>query len=116
MESHGGGTIAVSSQSTAASAILAGDLNVAGIGGFSGRESDVSVSWLADEVSSGKIHWVVAEASGGGAGLRGDTRAGSKAAMAAVAKACEAVTLQTAASSTGTSGTSATGAGGEARP
>jgi hypothetical protein len=31
--SHGGGTIAVESQSSAASAILAGETNVAGIGG-----------------------------------------------------------------------------------
>jgi 4-amino-4-deoxy-L-arabinose transferase-like glycosyltransferase len=94
VSAHGGGTIAVSSQSTAASAILAGDENVAGIGGFSGRESDVSVSWLAQEVGSGKIQWVLAETQGGaGARLPGDSRAGSKAAMAAVAKACERVTL-----------------------
>ena len=97
VEQHGGGTIAVSSQSSAAAAIIASDADVAGIGGFSGRESDVSVAWLAQEVAAGKIRWVLAEAGGsrGGAGrgLPGDTRAGSKAAMAAVAKACRKVTL-----------------------
>ena len=108
VKTHGGGTIAVSSQSAAASAIIAGDAKVAGIGGFSGRESDVSASWLAQEVSSGAIRWVLAEqrgAFGGGRGLPGDTRAGSKAAMAAVAKACTAVTLPASA------GTGAGGAG-----
>jgi 4-amino-4-deoxy-L-arabinose transferase-like glycosyltransferase len=110
VKAHGGGTIAVSSQSSAATAIIASDAKVAGIGGFSGRESDVSVSWLAGEVSSGAIRWVLAEQSGaqgagrGGGGLPGDTRAGSKAAMAAVAKVCKAVTLSssTSASTAGT--------------
>ena len=50
VKAHGGGTIAVSSQSSAAAAIIASDAKVAGIGGFSGRESDVSVAWLAQEV------------------------------------------------------------------
>jgi 4-amino-4-deoxy-L-arabinose transferase-like glycosyltransferase len=114
---HGGGTVAVSSQSSAATAIISSDAKVAGIGGFSGRESDVSVSWLAMEVRSGKIRWVVGEASpgaaagravGGGArgggfggGLPGDTRRGSKAAMAAVAKACTKVTLPSTSGSSG---------------
>jgi hypothetical protein len=97
VESHGGGTIAVSSQSSAASAIIASDAKVAGIGGFSGRESDVSTAWLAQEVSSGSIRWVLAEQTGGSGfgarGMPGDTRAGSKAAMAAVAKACRKVSL-----------------------
>ncbi len=102
---HGGGTIAVSSQSSAASAIIKSDAKVAGIGGFSGRESDVSVSWLAQEVSAGKIRWVVGEASGQTSGsfggrLPGDTRAGSKAALIAVAKVCEKVTLSGSATST----------------
>jgi hypothetical protein len=104
---HGGGTIAVSSQSSAASAIIASNADVAGIGGFSGRESDVSVSWLAREVSMGKIRWVVGEASGqaGGFGgrLPGDTRMGSKTAMSAVEAACRKVTLSgSSASTTGT--------------
>jgi 4-amino-4-deoxy-L-arabinose transferase-like glycosyltransferase len=121
VKEHGGGTIAVASQSNAASAILAGDANVAGIGGFSGRESDVSVSWLAQEVSMDKIRWVLDEESTGGSvgGLPGDTRTGAKKAMAAVARACVAVTLPSsgststgstsAASATSTSGSGAAG-------
>jgi 4-amino-4-deoxy-L-arabinose transferase-like glycosyltransferase len=112
VKAHGGGTIAVSSQSGAASAIVEGDTNVAGIGGFSGRESDVSVSWLAQEVAAGKIRWVVGEQSGAGAGfggrLPGDTRAGSKKAMAAVEAACRKVTLP--ASTTTTAGIASGGA------
>ena len=104
VKSHGGGTIAVSSQSGAASSILSSNANVAGIGGFSGRESDVSISWLAGEVAAGKIRWVLDEGSSGGfgGGLGGDGRAGSKAAMAAAATACVAVSVS-----------SASGAGGE---
>lgn len=112
VKAHGGGTIAVSSQSSAAQAIVEKDSNVAGIGGFSGRESDVSVSWLAQEVSAGKIRWVLAEEQGGGSvgggGLPGDTRAGAKAAIAAVEKGCRAVSL--AATGSGTSTTKASGA------
>jgi hypothetical protein len=99
VKSHGGGTIAVSSQSSAAQSIIASGAKVAGIGGFSGRESDVSASWLAQRVQSGAIRWVLVEQSGfggasfGGRGLPGDTRQGSKAAMTAVAKACTRVTL-----------------------
>jgi 4-amino-4-deoxy-L-arabinose transferase-like glycosyltransferase len=75
VKQHGGGTIAVSSQSNAASAILDGYDNVAGIGGFSGRESEVSLSWLAQQVRAGKITWVLDEegtgVSGGTAGPGG---------------------------------------------
>jgi 4-amino-4-deoxy-L-arabinose transferase-like glycosyltransferase len=117
VKQHGGGTIAVSSQSSAAQAIIDQNADVAGIGGFSGRESDVSVSWLAQQVRMGHIRWVLVEqagAPGGGARLAGDTRAGSKAAMAAVASACRKVTLPaTATGTTGTTGTiGATGTGG----
>jgi 4-amino-4-deoxy-L-arabinose transferase-like glycosyltransferase len=98
---HGGGTIAVSSQSSAASSIIRKGASVAGIGGFSGRESDVSSSWLAYEVSSGKIRWVLVEETGGGSGARmpGDSRKGSQTAMAAAAKACTKAPLSTSASS-----------------
>jgi hypothetical protein len=84
---------------------------VAGIGGFSGRESDVSVSWHAQEVSMGKTRWVLDEESTGGSvgGLPGDTRTGAKKAMAAVARACVAVTLPSS-GSTSTGSTSAAGA------
>jgi 4-amino-4-deoxy-L-arabinose transferase-like glycosyltransferase len=121
VKEHSGGTIAVSSQSSAAQAVVEKDANVAGIGGFSGRESDVSVSWLAQEVSAGKIRWVLAEEQGGGGGLGGrggglpgDTRAGAKAAIAAVEKVCQAVTLTGTSAGTGTavaSGTSTAGTG-----
>jgi hypothetical protein len=58
----------------------------------------VSVSWLAQEVRDGKIRWVLVEqggASGGGPRLAGDSRQGSKAAMAAVAKVCTAASIST---------------------
>ena len=42
VNSHGGGTIAVSSQSGASVGDHRGGAKVAGIGGFSGRESDIS--------------------------------------------------------------------------
>jgi 4-amino-4-deoxy-L-arabinose transferase-like glycosyltransferase len=116
VKQHGGGTIAVSSQSSAASAIIASGAAVAGIGGFSGRESDVSASWLAQRVSSGAIRWVLVEGTGtrgGGRGLPGDTRAGSKAAMAAAAKACKRVTLATSESSSETASGSGAASGSE---
>jgi len=105
VDAHGGGTIAVSSQSAAATAIIQQHANVAGIGGFSGRESDVTVAWLAQEVRAHKISWVLGEESnaGFGGGLPGDTRTGSKTAMAAVASSCTKVSTSSASSSaTGT--------------
>jgi 4-amino-4-deoxy-L-arabinose transferase-like glycosyltransferase len=93
-KAHGGGTIGVSSQSSAASAILSSNGDVAGLGGFSGRESSVSVKWLASEVAAGRLRWVIVDSNQGG-GLPGDTRTGSQSAMDAVAKSCKAVTLKT---------------------
>jgi 4-amino-4-deoxy-L-arabinose transferase-like glycosyltransferase len=98
---HGGGTIGVSSQSSAAAAILSSHANVAGLGGFSGRESSVSASWLASEVASGHLRWVVADSNVGG-GAPGDTRSGSRAAMSIVAQTCRPIILTT------TGGTKAT--------
>jgi 4-amino-4-deoxy-L-arabinose transferase-like glycosyltransferase len=107
-KAHGGGTVAVESQSSAATEIVSDGAEVAGIGGFSGRESDVSVSWLAEEVAKGKIRWVLSEGtSTGGPRLAGDTRTGSRSAMAAAAKACAKVALGRSES------TSETGGGGE---
>jgi 4-amino-4-deoxy-L-arabinose transferase-like glycosyltransferase len=107
IHAHGGGTLAVESQSSAATAIIDKDADVAGIGGFSGRESTVSISWLADEVAAGKIRWVLGGEESGG-GLPGDTRKGSSVAIAAAAKVCRKVTLPSATSTvSGTSGTSA---------
>jgi 4-amino-4-deoxy-L-arabinose transferase-like glycosyltransferase len=99
VKAHGGGTIGVSSQTTASSSIIASGAKVAGLGGFSGRESEVSVAWLADAVRDGRIRWVLADSAGGGMGR--DGRTGSSTVMAAVAKTCKAVTV----SSSGTSAT-----------
>ena len=111
-KAHGGGTVAVSSQSSAASEIVSQGAEVAGIGGFSGRESDVSVAWLAGEVSRGQIRWVLAEGTGSsGPQLPGDTRQGSRKAMTAVTRACVKVTL--ASSATGGEGRAAGGQSGE---
>ena len=105
VKQHGGGTVAVSSQSSAAATIISKGAAVAGIGGFSGRESSVSVSWLAQEVRAGKIRWVLDEGTaGGGRSLPGDTRPGSRAAMTAVARACRAVTLSNSSAGAGSSG------------
>ena len=59
IKAHGGGTMAVSSQTTAENAIIDNGARVAGIGGFSGNESEVTAAWLAQEVRSGKIRWVL---------------------------------------------------------
>jgi 4-amino-4-deoxy-L-arabinose transferase-like glycosyltransferase len=58
---HGGGVVAVESQSTAASAILAGYQDVAGIGGFSGRESSVTAKWIAQMVQEGRLRYILAD-------------------------------------------------------
>src|SRR5206468_4490944 len=93
-KAHGGGTIGVESQSSAASAIVSSNAGVAGLGGFSGRESSVSVSWLAGQIRSGHLSWVLADGSGQRfGGLTGDTRTGSQSAIAAVEKVCPKVTL-----------------------
>jgi hypothetical protein len=97
-KSHGGGTVAVASQSSAATEIVDDDAEVAGIGGFSGRESDVSIAWLVGEVSRGQIRWVLAEGSSArGPRLPGDTRQGSTKAITAAAEACKKVTLSSSA-------------------
>jgi 4-amino-4-deoxy-L-arabinose transferase-like glycosyltransferase len=88
---HGGGTIAVSSQQGAATSIITSDASVAGIGGFSGRESEVNAQWLAEMVRSGRIRWVVASDSGGFGG--NDGRVGSSKVMAAVEQVGKKVTV-----------------------
>jgi hypothetical protein len=95
-KSHGGGTVAIESQASAAMAIIDSNADVAGIGGFSGRESTVSAQWLAMEVRQGKLRWVLAQsgAGAGGApggfagrgGLGGDGRQGSASAFEIAAK------------------------------
>jgi 4-amino-4-deoxy-L-arabinose transferase-like glycosyltransferase len=74
VRSHGGGTIAVASQSGAAQQVTITGAKIAGLGGFSGRESQVSLAWLADAVQSGKIRWVLTD---GASGLPADGRTGA---------------------------------------
>jgi 4-amino-4-deoxy-L-arabinose transferase-like glycosyltransferase len=93
-KAHGGGTIGVESQSSAGDAILSSNANVAGLGGFSGRESTVSVSWLAMEVRDGRLRYILAQSGGGGfAGTPGDTRQGSTTALSIAEKVGTKVTF-----------------------
>ena len=78
---HGGGTIAVASQSGAASSLITSGANVVAIGGFSGRESKVSTAWLADAIASGKIRYVLTT---GGDSMPNDDRTGADTVLAAV--------------------------------
>jgi hypothetical protein len=86
---HGGGTIAVSSQQGASTPIITSGADVAGIGGFTGRESQVTVQWLAQAVRDGQIRWVLI--NGTSSGLPNDTRVGSNDVMSVVAKTCKKV-------------------------
>ena len=95
-EAHGGGTIAVDSQSGAAASIIEEGAEVAGIGGFSGKESSVSATWLEERIESGAISWIYVGGSGGGmtggpGGEAGDTRTGSESAIDTVVKSCTKV-------------------------
>jgi 4-amino-4-deoxy-L-arabinose transferase-like glycosyltransferase len=83
-KAHGGGTIGVSSQQGAASAIIASGADVAGIGGFSGSESQVSAGWLAQAVADGRIRYVLTDGTSGFGGR--DGRVGATQLMAIVAK------------------------------
>ena len=79
--SQGGGTVAVASQSGAAGSLITTGADVAALGGFSGRESQVSVAWLADAVEDGRIRWVLVSGTGG---MGNDGRIGASEVMAAV--------------------------------
>jgi 4-amino-4-deoxy-L-arabinose transferase-like glycosyltransferase len=92
IKAHGGGTLAVSSQTTAETAVIDQGAHVAGIGGFSGNESEVSASWLAQEIRSDKIRWVLDGSSGGGFGGISGGRVGSRDAMQWVSEACRRAT------------------------
>jgi 4-amino-4-deoxy-L-arabinose transferase-like glycosyltransferase len=80
VKAHGGGTIGVSGQTAAAAAIIDSGADVAGLGGFSGRESEVSVEWLQQAVADGRIRYVLVD---GGTGMGGpqDGRTGSQTVM-----------------------------------
>jgi len=80
-EANGGGTIAVASQSGAAGSLITSGADVAALGGFSGRESQVSIAWLADAVEDGRIRWVLTSAAGG---MGNDGRVGASEVMSAV--------------------------------
>lgn len=93
-ESHGGGMIAVQSQSEAASSIIESGAEVAGIGGFSGKETSVSAAWLEEKIANGEIRWILSDGSGGAGGfggLPGDNRQGSTAAVETVTANCTEV-------------------------
>jgi 4-amino-4-deoxy-L-arabinose transferase-like glycosyltransferase len=95
VKTHGGGTIAVESQESAAASILRDDGNVAGLGGFSGRESTISASWLAMEVRDGRVRWILGGSTTGfSGGSTGDTRKGSAAAFAIAEKVGRKVTFK----------------------
>ncbi|MTD44291.1 phospholipid carrier-dependent glycosyltransferase [Conexibacter sp. W3-3-2] len=83
-KTHGGGTVAVASQSGAAGSLISSGADVAAIGGFSGRESQVTVAWLADAVERGQIRYVLADSSGGG--MRNDGRVGASDVLAVAAQ------------------------------
>jgi hypothetical protein len=50
-------------------------------------------AWIAMEVRSGRLRWVLMSGDAQGFQAPGDTRTGSEAALDAVAKACRAVRL-----------------------
>ena len=87
---HGGGAIGVSSQSNAADGIICQRYDVAGIGGFSGRESNPTVAWFADELTSGHIRWVYNEGARN-FGSAADNRPGATNVLKAVARVCPQV-------------------------
>ena len=71
----------MASQSGAAGQLIGSGADVAALGGFSGRESQVSLAWLADAVEQGRIRWVLTD---GGGGMRFDGRVGASDIMAVV--------------------------------
>ena len=85
---HGGGTIGVSSQMSASGSIIGSGTRIAALGGFSGRESEVSVRWFRDAVGHGRIRWVVTD-QGGFAGPGRDGRVGSSRLMTYVQSSCK---------------------------
>jgi 4-amino-4-deoxy-L-arabinose transferase-like glycosyltransferase len=96
-EAKGGGTIAVDSQSGASASIIESGAEVAGIGGFSGKESSVSAEWLEERIADGDIAWIYTSGLGGSGfggmsgGPGGDTRTGSESAIDTVVEQCTAV-------------------------
>ena len=56
---HGGGTLGLRSQKEAEPAIIASGAHVAGLGGYSGQESEPNVAWFANVVRTGMVRWVL---------------------------------------------------------
>jgi 4-amino-4-deoxy-L-arabinose transferase-like glycosyltransferase len=90
-KSHGGGTIGISSQQGASDSIIQSGSDVAALGGFSGRESEVSAKWLAEAVKDGRIRYVLTD--GTSSGMGNDSRVGSSALMAVVQKVGKTTTV-----------------------
>ena len=63
-------------------------MEVVAIGGFSGRESEVSTDWLAGRVEAGQIRWVLTTDD---SMSPADGRTGSTSVMATVASVCRKV-------------------------
>jgi 4-amino-4-deoxy-L-arabinose transferase-like glycosyltransferase len=84
---HGGGTIGVSSQMGASGSIIGSGAKIAALGGFSGRESEVSVQWFKQAVKDGRIRWVVTD-QGGFPGPGRDDRVGASKLMSYVQSSC----------------------------
>jgi 4-amino-4-deoxy-L-arabinose transferase-like glycosyltransferase len=106
-EAHGGGTIAVDSQSGASSSIIEAGAEVAGIGGFSGKESSVSAPWLEQRIDSGAITWIYTsglDSTSGGPGGGGDIRTGSESAIDTVVESCTKVSSSALSSSSAREG------------
>jgi hypothetical protein len=89
IKANGGGTLVISSQSSASQSIIQSGADVAAIGGFSGSETVVTAQWLANAVASGQIRWILVSSNSGG-GLQ-DGRVGATEAMAIAAKVGKAV-------------------------
>jgi 4-amino-4-deoxy-L-arabinose transferase-like glycosyltransferase len=125
-EAHGGGTIAVDSQSGASAAIIEEGAEVAGIGGFSGKESSVSAAWLEERIADGDITWIYTSGLSGGmtggapsggegastGGLGGDTRTGSESAIDSVVESCTAISSSAYSSSAESETSESTGGSG----
>ena len=90
---NGGGTVATGGQQGAAGPIIQSGANVAAIGGFSGRESQVDAKWLAEAVRDGRVRWVLADQ--GGMGGPQDSRVGDRQIMSTVADTCTSVSSVT---------------------
>ena len=88
IKAHGGGTLAVSGQSGTTGRLVTQGADLVAIGGFSGRESQVTAAWLADAIDAGKIKYVLT--SGGSFG-RQDDRVGASEVMSLVTQTGKAV-------------------------